>query len=231
MATTQDYSVLSLYVYRVTNGTENFNRPQLPAGWSELELRTDNLLGFSYGVFCSPSGEIVLAYTGTNEGRDWWSNGFAGTGLLPSPQIAAAAKAYVDAIAAYGTNITLSGHSLGGGLASVAALWFDRAATVFDQAMIQSVVDRATNNQAPTVTAGGHFAMHSVAACACKQGVTGIFKGQNMRKSDRAKLARCHSSRQNTQTAHARFVWLVGHKWPGRRMDRAWAVSGAEVQS
>ena len=91
MATTQDYAVLSLYVYRVTNGTENFNRPQLPAGWSELELRTDNLLGFSYGVFCSPSGEIVLAYTGTNEGVDWWSNGLAGTGILPSPQIAAAA--------------------------------------------------------------------------------------------------------------------------------------------
>ena len=37
----------------------------------------------------------------------------------------------------YGSNITLSGHSLGGGLASVMATWFNRPAVVFDEAPFQ----------------------------------------------------------------------------------------------
>jgi RTX calcium-binding nonapeptide repeat (4 copies) len=138
MATTQDYALLSLYVYNVALVDEpnnKSNRPLLPSGWELAEpLHKDDFLGFSYGVFRRiGTTEIVVAYTGTNEGRDWWSNGLAGTGLLPSPQIAAAAKAYLNAKAAYGPNITLSGHSLGGGLASVMAVWFDRPAVVFDE--------------------------------------------------------------------------------------------------
>jgi Ca2+-binding RTX toxin-like protein len=132
MATTQDYAVLSLYVYTTLRPDDN--RPQLPTGWTLAEpLHRDDLFGFSYGVFRGPGGEIVLAYTGTNESIDWASNALAGTGILPSPQVAAAAKAYVDAKAAYGPNITLSGHSLGGGLASVMAVWFNRPAVVFDE--------------------------------------------------------------------------------------------------
>ena len=132
MTTTQDYALLSLYVYNVE---KLFNQPLLPDGWELAEaIHIDDFLGFSYGVFRRiGTTEIVVAYTGTNEGRDWWSNGLAGTGLLPSSQIAAAAKAYLDAKAAYGSNITLSGHSLGGGLASVMAVWFDRPAIVFDE--------------------------------------------------------------------------------------------------
>ena len=132
MATTQEYALLSLYVYNAENDAEN--RPSTPQGWSLLENKDGNFLGFSYGVFRNTaSGEVVLAYTGTNEGIDWLSNVPAGIGILPSPQIAAAAKAYVDAKAAYGPNITLSGHSLGGGLASVMAVWFNRPAVVFDE--------------------------------------------------------------------------------------------------
>ena len=132
MASTHDYAVLSLYVYNVARPA--FNRPQLPPGSTLAEpLRTDNFFGFSYGVFRHSSGEVVLAYTGTNEGIDWLSNGLAGTGILPSPQIAGAAKVYIEAKAAHGPNITLSGHSLGGGLASVIAVWFNRPAVVFDE--------------------------------------------------------------------------------------------------
>jgi len=137
MAATQDYAFLSLYVYDVEE--RNINRPLLPSGWTLAEpLHRDDLLGFSYGVFQGPCGEIVLAYTGTNEYvLDWTSNLIAGAGIVPAPQLVAAAKAYLDVKAAYGPNITLSGHSLGGGLASVMATWFDRPAVVFDAAPFQ----------------------------------------------------------------------------------------------
>lgn len=133
MTTTTEYALLSLYIYDVKNKVNNLVK--LPDGWELAEpLHKDDFLGFSYGVFRRiGTTEIVVAYTGTNEGVDWASNALAGTGLLPSPQIAAAAKAYLDAKAAYGSNITLSGHSLGGGLASVMAVWFDRPAVVFDE--------------------------------------------------------------------------------------------------
>ena len=145
MATTQDYAALALYVYDVRRF--DINRPQLPTGWTLAEpLHRDDLLGFSYGVFRSPSGEIVLSYAGTNEIiGDWASNLIAAVGLVPAPQLVAAAKAYLDVKAAHGANITLSGHSLDGGLASVVATWFDRPAVVFDAAPFQ------LSAQSPTV--------------------------------------------------------------------------------
>ncbi|MDO9234413.1 MAG: DUF2974 domain-containing protein [Aquabacterium sp.] len=117
MATTQEYALLSLYVYGVQD--KLINRPSIPQGWTLLETKDDNLLGFSYGVFKrSGTNEIVLAYAGTNENVDWASNVTAAFGL-PSWQVANAALVYCQVKEEYGSNITLSGHSLGGGLASV----------------------------------------------------------------------------------------------------------------
>ncbi|MFN9010814.1 MAG: hypothetical protein ACK5XU_02080, partial [Pseudomonadota bacterium] len=56
--------MLSLYVYSTR---EAWNRPSLPSGWTRLEYKPDNLLGLSYGVFKrEATGEVVLAFTGTN---------------------------------------------------------------------------------------------------------------------------------------------------------------------
>ena len=141
--------MLSLYVYDVRRKPDN--RPNLPTGWTLLESKDDNLLGFSYGVFKrSGTNEIVVAYTGTNEKADWVSNITAGLGL-PSWQVANAALVYQQVKEKYGSNITLSGHSLGGGLASVMAVWFDRPATVFDEAPFELTAQ----NPAFTANAGG----------------------------------------------------------------------------
>ena len=133
MTTTPEFALLSLYVYEVKNKVDN--RTNLPPGWELAEpLHPDNALGFSYGVFRrTGSAEIVLAYAGTNQGVDWLANVTTAIGLS-STQATQAAVAYLQAKALYGSNITFTGHSLGGGLASVLAVWFDRPATVFDEA-------------------------------------------------------------------------------------------------
>lgn len=48
MATAPEYAQLSLYVYKPA---DPLNRPNLPEGWESLEYHSDNVFGFSYGVF------------------------------------------------------------------------------------------------------------------------------------------------------------------------------------
>ncbi|MFH1871446.1 MAG: VCBS domain-containing protein [Pseudomonadota bacterium] len=135
MATKEEYAQLSLYVYDVSQITGiPENRPLEPTGWERLEYQRDGGLGFSYGVFRRiGTTEVVVAYAGTNSGIDWVANVKNGIGLS-STQTTEAALAYLTAKQAYGSNITLTGHSLGGGLASIMAVWFDRPAVVFDEA-------------------------------------------------------------------------------------------------
>ncbi len=111
------------------------NRTGVPSGWTELTWQPDyNLSGFSAGAYQNGS-DIVVAFTGTNQGIDWASNGLAGSGLLPAPQIFDAMRFYLDIKAAHpGANISFTGHSLGGGLASLMAVFFDKPAMVFDEA-------------------------------------------------------------------------------------------------
>jgi hypothetical protein len=137
MASTPDLALLALRVYATPGaiaplGDKEFNRPAVPAGWTELEWHADDGWGYSYGVYKNGS-EIVISYAGTNEGIDWLANATNGLGVSSS-QVTSAATAYLQAKQQYGGDITLTGHSLGGGLASIMAVWFDRPAVVFDEA-------------------------------------------------------------------------------------------------
>ena len=80
---------------------------------------------------------MVISYTGTNDNLDRL-NWFIGFGA-PLPQIFDAVDFYFACKAAHpeATNITFTGHSLGGGLASLMAVYFDKQATVFDEAPFQ----------------------------------------------------------------------------------------------
>ena len=134
MPSTNDYALLSNRVYFRTP----VNRTVVAAsGWVEKQwARDQSLTGFSAGVYQKGS-DIVIAYTGTNE--KWFSdftfaNIPAFTGL-PSPQVWEAMKLYLQVQQDNpSANITFTGHSLGGGLASMMGIFFDRQARVFDAA-------------------------------------------------------------------------------------------------
>lgn len=142
MASVTEFSLLALRVYSTPGAIKSpepdteFNRPAVPAGWTELEWHADEGDGFSYGVYGNGS-EIVVAYAGTNQNIDWAANITNGVGL-GSTQLTKAAIAYLQAKQTYGENISFTGHSLGGGLASIMAVWFDRPATVFDEAFFET---------------------------------------------------------------------------------------------
>ncbi|MGV8959581.1 MAG: XVIPCD domain-containing protein [Stenotrophomonas sp.] len=121
----------------------------LPSGWSrivEAELAGKNIdsdllhnrkSGFDAGFYRGPEGQVVLAFCGTDQGRDWPQNLGQGIGLQT--------KQYEDAIElgrqakkAYGQELLLTGHSLGGGLASAAAVISNTPAVTYNSAGVHN---------------------------------------------------------------------------------------------
>ena len=133
MPTVFEYMQFSLGVY----ASSLKNKIDSPAGWTLTNWQPDQPSGFSAGCYVNGTGnEIVISYTGTNEWADR-ANWTIGLGL-PMPQIYAAVDYYFACKAAHPTaNITFTGHSLGGGLASLMSVYFDKQATVFDEAPFQ----------------------------------------------------------------------------------------------
>jgi len=140
MITKELYAQLALRVYDTARKFEDENlginnRPRVPAGWTE-DWRPDNEVGFSVGIYRNTStGAVVVAFTGTNQLRDWQENV-----NYSNEQLKQAAVIAASVIDRYGANnVSFTGHSLGGGLASLMAVWFDRPATVFDQRPMQAI--------------------------------------------------------------------------------------------
>lgn len=134
MPTPLQYMQFSLGVY----ASSLKNSMPSPAGWSPRSAwQPDQPSGFSAGYyFNSLTNEVVISYTGTNDIVDKvnWGIGLG----APLPQIFEAVDYYFARKADHPTaNITFTGHSLGGGLASLMAVYFDKQATVFDEAPFQ----------------------------------------------------------------------------------------------
>lgn len=134
MPTPFEYMQIATGVYAASD--RNYVEP--PAGWTRIDWQPDRWTGFSAGVYKNDlTNEMVIAYTGTNDGIADPLNWTAGMGI-PAPQIYDAMAYYFAFRAAFpSANITFTGHSLGGGLASLMAVLFDKQATVFDEAPFQ----------------------------------------------------------------------------------------------
>jgi trimeric autotransporter adhesin len=143
MATDTELMLMSTDVY----SSSAVNEAPIPIGWQYLTdgARTfyepAGRLGFSAGAFVS-SSEIVISFTGTEPGITDWLTGNVPAGLgIYSSQVAEAIKFVADVMAAPGSagkTITFTGHSLGGGLASLIATYFNLPARVFDEAPFEA---------------------------------------------------------------------------------------------
>jgi Ca2+-binding RTX toxin-like protein len=121
--------------YQFRRSVANRVSPSAISGWNErIDLYDrDPASGFEAKVFQS-GNQIVIAFTGTDELQDWLSNGAGVVGQV-SPHLQRAVALYASVVAAHGTaQISFTGHSLGGGLASLMGVFFDRPAVSFAQA-------------------------------------------------------------------------------------------------
>lgn len=116
-----------------------------PAGWTRMDdaalrqagiepaLLQDTRSGFGANFYSGPQGHVVLAFTGTDEGRDWKHNLGQGLGLRDA-QYDQAIELAGEARRAFGADLVLTGHSLGGGLAAAAAMVHEVPAVTFNAA-------------------------------------------------------------------------------------------------
>ena len=142
MTTVYEAVRLSASVYSKTPAEQITEGPD----WERLEYYPDfAVTGFSAGVFRKRgTNEIVIAYTGTNELQvaDYAFGNIPAADGNYSFQVESAMRLYMRTKATYGSNISFTGHSLGGGLASLMAIYFDRPATVFAPAPFKNSARR-----------------------------------------------------------------------------------------
>ena len=137
--TEKEYAQLANRVY---DRKDIRNKMTLPEGVTELEWQDDDKwTGFSAGVYQVAENHIVISFTGSNEEliEDFLLNNIPiGLGYS-GPQVENAARLTFQVMEKYpNAKIEFTGHSLGGGLASMMAVFFDKKAYVFDPAPFKS---------------------------------------------------------------------------------------------
>lgn len=121
------------------------NAPQLPGTWARMDdndvrsvgidpaLMHDSKSGFDASFYRDAQGHVLLAFTGTDEGRDWKHNLMQGLGLKDE-QYDRAINLGQKAKDTFGDNVVFAGHSLGGGLAAAASMVNEVPAVTFNAA-------------------------------------------------------------------------------------------------
>ena len=139
--TEKEYAQLANRVY---DRKDIRNKMTLPEGVTELEWQDDaKWTGFSAGVYQVAENHIVISFTGSNEEliEDFLLNNIPiGLGYS-GPQVEDAARLTFKVMEKYpNAKIEFTGHSLGGGLASMMAILFNKKAYVFDPAPFKSTI-------------------------------------------------------------------------------------------
>jgi len=97
--------------------------------------------GFRAAIYENAQGQKVVAFAGTRDGKDWFADGTQALGL-PTAQYEEAVQLATQAKAAFGDSVVMTGHSLGGGLASIASVATDSAAVTFNAAGVNDATMR-----------------------------------------------------------------------------------------
>jgi hypothetical protein len=113
--------------------------------------------GFQASIYRDEDGRYVLAFAGTDPTSvsDWGANAQQGLGGLSSQHVQAIGLAQHLAAAVGSDNMVMTGHSLGGGLASTASVATDVPAVTFNAAGVHPntvVAAAALGHHAPGVS-------------------------------------------------------------------------------
>ncbi|WP_267191151.1 putative Ig domain-containing protein [Xanthomonas dyei] len=148
-----DYSQLAANVYGAKSSVRSeLNTVQLPEGWDQIDEKISQSGFMARAYRNAATGEVVVAYAGTTleEGHsldDWITGNVpAGVGGF-SQQVFEAIEFYLNVLnlpVVDPAKTSFTGHSLGGGLASLMAVYFDKKATVFDQAPFEKSAATST---------------------------------------------------------------------------------------
>lgn len=101
------------------DGWTALNDQQLRQVGIDPKLMSDKKSGFDAAVYTDNDGRYVVAFRGTDQGKDWKTNLGQGLGF-ETTQYNLAVQLGSQAKVAFGDNVAFVGHSLGGGLASAA---------------------------------------------------------------------------------------------------------------
>ncbi|PPT76990.1 phospholipase [Xanthomonas arboricola pv. populi] len=138
----------------------------LPNGWTRMDDSTlqqagidpgllhDAKSGFDAAFYRNDQGQVVLGFCGTDEGKDWKHNLGQGLGF-DDAQYASAIQLGSQARQAFGDQVVISGHSLGGGLAAASAMVNDIPAVTYNAA---GVNDRTLERQGLDASAAKDYA-------------------------------------------------------------------------
>ncbi|WP_372393375.1 XVIPCD domain-containing protein [Xanthomonas sp. NCPPB 3582] len=149
---------------RREGGAETF--APLGNGWSRMDdsalqqagidpaLLHDAKSGFDAAFYRNDQGQVVLGFCGTDEGKDWKHNIGQGLGF-DDAQYASAIQLGSQARQAFGDQVVISGHSLGGGLAAASAMVNDIPAVTYNAA---GVNDRTLERQGLDASAAKDYA-------------------------------------------------------------------------
>ncbi|OFZ68762.1 MAG: hypothetical protein A2V79_10845 [Betaproteobacteria bacterium RBG_16_56_24] len=151
MANAIEYALMAGRAYQTTRGQINWLPDLQSLGWTEFFHVPDPITsitttrGFE-AISFQRGNEIVISFAGTGSGVDWLANLANGIGLT-SDQLRQAADYYFQVKAANpGATINFTGHSLGGGLASLMAVFFGEGAVTFDQAPFRNAASISVAN-------------------------------------------------------------------------------------
>lgn len=128
-------------------GSDNRQRGEVQ-GWRPLTddqfrqvgidpaLRHNASSGFDADIYTDGQGRYALAFRGTDQGKDWATNLGQGLGFETAQYNQAIALSR-QAKVAFGEELVITGHSLGGGLAAVGAITADTPAVTFNAAGVK----------------------------------------------------------------------------------------------
>ncbi|HJT98348.1 MAG TPA: Mbeg1-like protein [Rhodanobacteraceae bacterium] len=123
------------------DGFTRMSDAELEAAGIDPASLDDPSTGFRAAIYENADGQKVLAFAGTREGKDWYADGTQALGL-PTAQYSQAVALATQAKAAFGDSMVVTGHSLGGGLASIASVATDSAAVTFNAAGVNDATIR-----------------------------------------------------------------------------------------